>query len=163
MIRAETFTVRYNRKPPGTQFPDLEVLLPIRISFRRPFQRHPSFSFWENRFSQVIPNLSTGFAGFSTWMSTAYPHESRLDIEEGGRSRIRPLAHLRFFLSLSSYSRHAASAALLCPHGFSIISRSNRLFVKYRNSSPFSVAKKAAFFQTAYFSKATRCISNSYD
>ena len=90
------------------------------------------FFFWENRFSPVIPNLSTGFAGFSTWMSTAYPHESRLCIiEEGGRSRIRPSAHLRFFLSLSSYSRHAASAALLCPHGFSIISRSNGLFVKY--------------------------------
>ena len=73
-------------------------------------------------------------------------------IQEGGRSRIRPLAHLRFFLSLSSYSRHAASAALLCPHGFSIISRSNGLFVKYRNSSPFSGAKKAALFQTAEFS-----------
>ena len=89
------------------------------------------FFFWESRFLPVIPNSSTGFVGFSTWMSTVYPHESRLDIEEGGRSRIRPSAHLRFFLSLSSYSRHAASAALLCPHGFSIISRSNELFVKY--------------------------------
>ena len=92
---------------------------------------HFGFLFWESRFLPVIPNSSTGFVGFSTWMSTAYPHESRLDIEEGERSRIRPLAHLRFFLSLSSYSRHAASAALLCPHGFSIISRSNGLFVKY--------------------------------
>ena len=30
--------------------------------------------FWESRFSPVIPNPSTGFVGFSTWMSTTYPH-----------------------------------------------------------------------------------------